>query len=203
MKVLVVTGGIGSGKSEVCRILHEEYGCGTYDADSRTKELYLKHPTLLSDIESSLGESFRDDNGRFCPKSLARVIFSDRTALTALENLLFPVLLEDFEIWSREYQIEPFVVFESATILEKPQLRGFGDIMLVVDAPFDIRLNRACSRNGAAEAEVRARMQNQVLMNRISSGEVPENVDYVIRNTGGLDDLRIQVVEAVGHIFGN
>ena len=55
MKVLVVTGGIGSGKSEVCRLL-AEYGFQMqYDADSRAKGLYVEHPHLLDDIEKALG----------------------------------------------------------------------------------------------------------------------------------------------------
>lgn len=201
MKVLVVTGGIGSGKTEVCRILQEEYRCGVYDADSKVKELYHTHPTLLSDIEAALGIVLRDENGRFTPRRLAEVIFSDTGALNGLENILFPVLMADFDMWKKDYEADRFVVFESATILEKPQLRGFGDRLMIVDAPFDLRLSRACSRNGAAEEEVRARMRNQVLMNRISSGEGYDDADVIIRNIGSIDDLRRQTVDAIGRIF--
>lgn len=201
MEVLVVTGGIGSGKTEVCRILREEYGCGVYDADSKVKELYHTHPTLLSDIEDLLGIVLRDENGRFTPRKLADVIFSDTGALNGLENILFPVLMADFDMWKKHYEADRFVVFESATILEKPQLRGFGDRLMIVDAPFDVRLARACRRNGAAEEEVRARMRNQVLMNRISSGEGYDEADVIIRNTGSIDDLRRQTVDAIGRIF--
>lgn len=201
MEVLVVTGGIGSGKTEVCRILREEYGCGVYDADSKVKELYHTHPTLLSDIEAALGIVLRDDDGRFTPRRLAEVIFSDTGSLNGLENILFPVLISDFDIWKKNYEADRFVVFESATILEKPQLRGLGDRLMIVDAPFDLRLSRACSRNGAAEEEVRARMRNQVLMNRISSGEGYDDADVIIRNTGSIDDLRRQTVDAIGRIF--
>ena len=55
MKVLVITGGIGSGKSEVCRIMHELGITAQYNADTRVKELYHRHPTLLSSIENKLG----------------------------------------------------------------------------------------------------------------------------------------------------
>ena len=51
MKVLIVTGGIGSGKSMVCSMLSKDYGYPVYEADKRVKELYLEHPRLMADIE--------------------------------------------------------------------------------------------------------------------------------------------------------
>ena len=71
MKVLVITGGIGSGKSMACRYLHSQYGWPVYEADTRVKELYASHPTLLSDIEAALGTDLRDADGVFNPKILA------------------------------------------------------------------------------------------------------------------------------------
>ena len=97
MEILVVTGGIGSGKSEVCRILSEEFSCGVYNADSRVKLLYEVHPTLLSDIERLVGESLRDDEGRFVPARLSARIFSDRSLLKQVEGMVFPALMEVFD----------------------------------------------------------------------------------------------------------
>ena len=62
MDILIVTGGIGSGKTEVCRILQELYGCGVYNADERVKMLYDVHPSLLNDIEALTGEPMRRDS---------------------------------------------------------------------------------------------------------------------------------------------
>ena len=98
MEILVVTGGIGSGKSEVCRILEEVYGCGVYNADERVKMLYDVHPSLLNDIETMLGDSMRDDEGRFVPARLSTRIFSDRSLLRRVESLVFPALMEDFKL---------------------------------------------------------------------------------------------------------
>ena len=67
MTVLVVTGGIGSGKSLVCRMLHERWNLPVYDADSRVKALYREKPALLADIETALGCVLRDGNGQFVP----------------------------------------------------------------------------------------------------------------------------------------
>ena len=88
MKILAVTGGIGSGKSEVCRILAENGLTLQYNADSRAKELYVECPGLLDEIEKELGERFTDAEGNFLPSRLAAVIFSD-AAVQSIFAVLF------------------------------------------------------------------------------------------------------------------
>ena len=90
--ILVVTGGIGSGKSEVCRILMDMGIVHQYNADSRAKALYEEHPSLLVDIEETLGCSLKDEDGHFVPAKLAARIFSEPQALEAVESHLFPVM---------------------------------------------------------------------------------------------------------------
>lgn len=203
MDVIVVTGGIGSGKSEVCSILQNQYGCGVYEADSRVKALYVTHPTLLSDIEDVLDEKFRDDQGRFVPQMLSRRIFADRKALEEVEKLIFPALIEDFEHWKQAYADDRFIIFESATILEKPYFKGFGDKTILIDAPYEIRLERACCRDGSSRESVSARMSNQDLMNQISEGKVAPDVDAIIYNYDGVDELRHQIVLTINELYGN
>ena len=186
--ILVVTGGIGSGKSEVCRILRDlGYGC-QYNADMCAKALYREHPTLLADIERSLGCTLKDEAGDFQPSSLASVIFSDRSALEQVEAHLFPAMMEDFNSFVGSCGGE-IVVFESATVLEKPQFEGFGDKIILVDAPFEVRLDRACRRDGTDREKVLARMHNQILMNKLSDGYEDSRIDFRILNDGSLDDL--------------
>ena len=96
MKVLIVTGGIGSGKSQVCRILKEKYGFPVYEADIRAKALYVEIPEMLDDIEAAVGTCIRSDSGAFVPKMLADVIFTDADALRKVEDIVFPKLKEDF-----------------------------------------------------------------------------------------------------------
>ena len=203
MEVLVVTGGIGSGKSEVCKILKDLYGCGIYNADERVKRLYDVHPSLLSDIETLLGESMRDEEGGFVPSRLSSRIFRDKRLLEKVENLVFPALIEDFRCWAEDYYEDRFVVFESATILEKPQFKGFGDKIIVVDSLIDTRLERACMRDSASRDSIYSRMLNQKMMNRISNGEVVPAADAVIYNAGTLSDLRLNVIRTVKKLYDN
>ena len=203
MEILVVTGGIGSGKSEVCRILEEVYGCGVYNADERVKMLYDVHPSLLNDIETMLGDSMRDDEGRFVPARLSAMIFSDRSLLKRVESLVFPALMEDFKLWAEEHVDERFVVFESATLLEKPEFKGFGDKVVLVDSLVETRLERACRRDSASRENIYARMLNQKLMNSISDGEINPDVDAVIHNLGTLSDLKYSTIRVIKELYEN
>ncbi|MBE6233585.1 MAG: dephospho-CoA kinase [Bacteroidales bacterium] len=188
MKVLVVTGGIGSGKSEVCRILHDRYGIQCYDADAAVKELYRSDGTLLDSIEDALGRNLRDDEGNLRPQLLAECIFTSDASMNTVEGLVFPALEEHFRQW-KSFQKGKFVVFESATVLEKPYFDGFGDIVIVVDAPFVLRLSRAARRDSRSENEVLSRMNVQKLMNRISDGFCDPRVDYLLRNDSDMEEL--------------
>lgn len=203
MEILVITGGIGSGKSEVCRILQECYSCGVYNADERVKFLYDIHPTLLNDIETLTGDNLRDGDGRFVPSRLSARIFSDRRLLKEVEKLVFPALMDDFRSWAEGYADDRFVVFESATILEKPELQGFGDKVVLVDALVETRLERACLRDSAPRESIYARMLNQKMMNSISDGEMKAEVDAVIHNLGTLSDLRYSTIRVIKELYGN
>lgn len=179
MKVLVVTGGIGSGKSSVCRLLSEKYGIPVYEADRRAKELYSEIPSMLDRMETVLGICLRDHSGKFVPQRLADVIFNDADSLGKIEDILFPVMKEDFASWADGRDV---VAFESATILEKPQFDGFGDIVLLVDAPLSVRSARVMERDAIDESRVKMRMEAQPLMNSLSEGGGISGVDFVLMN---------------------
>ena len=122
--VILLSGGIGSGKSAVRRIL-EGMGVPCYDADSAVKDFYKvppertatafgaesrperlgsggsQKPFLLPEVESALGQEFRRADGQFANKALAAVIFSDSGKLKTVENIVFPALVADFERWRK------------------------------------------------------------------------------------------------------
>ena len=197
MKILAVTGGIGSGKSEVCRILAENGLTLQYNADSRAKALYVECPGLLESIEVSLGCGLKDEDGNFIPSRLAAVIFSDATALQKGEALLFPEMIRDFHRMMAEAAEDQIVVFESATFLEKKQFDGFADIVLLVDAPFEMRLERACRRDGASKEAIMARMKSQRLMNDLSEGLEDPRITYRVLNVGTRQDLERNVLSVL------
>ena len=202
MKILVITGGIGSGKSEVCRILAQKGLTVQYNADAKVKELYDTVPGLLESIEDRLGCSLRDEAGKFVPRCLAQRIFVDRQALETVESLVFPALMEDFLAFAGNSG-SPFVVFESATILEKPQFDSFGDKVILVDAPVSMRMERACRRDGADREAVNARMANQKKMNALSEGAKDPRIDAVIVNDGSIAILEQKIEIIMSDLFGD
>ena len=102
MRVLAVTGGIGSGKSEVCRILARHGLHLQYNADARAKALYTECPGLLDAIQDALGCVVRSEDGTFIPSALAAVIFADNDAMVKLEELLYPEMIRDFRRFMAE-----------------------------------------------------------------------------------------------------
>jgi dephospho-CoA kinase len=184
MKTVIVTGGIGSGKSAVCALLRER-GIPVYDCDSRVKELYDEDPSLVPALEEALGVPLRDKAGLLDRAALARRIFPDPQARDAVEAVVYPALLKDFMSWRAAHSKTPFVALESAVILSKPLFRGIADAVVVVDAPEEIRLRRAMERDGASQEAVRERMAAQQLL-------IPADA-CVIRNEGTPEDLRKEV----------
>lgn len=188
---LLITGGIGSGKSLVSRYM-EELGVPVYDSDSRTKALY--EGELLSRLETALGARLRTEDGRFDKKALARLIFSDNVNMSKMERVVYPAVIEDFEAWKNEVADDigksggKIVAMESALALAKPAFSGIFDIVLAVRAPEELRVKRACERDGVDEAAVRERIRNQSV--DVSAA------DYIIDNDGTPEELRAKT-EAV------
>jgi dephospho-CoA kinase len=194
MKVLVVSGGIGSGKSVVCSILKERYGIPVYEADLRAKQLYVEVPEMLDDMETKLGVSLRNSSGEFVPSLLAEIIFNDSDALRLVEDMLFPVLMKDFADWAERQDCE-VVAFESATVLEKQQFEGFGDLVLLIAAPVQLRLSRAMERDKASREKIQARISLQSSMNMLSDGHEDSRVDFVLKNDSSFENLELHLKE--------
>ena len=178
MKTVLLTGGIGSGKSAVARILQER-GVPVYDCDSRAKSLY--DDALTSRLEARLGCVLRDETGRFSPRLLAARIFSDLQALAGVEAEVHPALLEDFRQWRSRQGDVPYVVMESAIAWDKPLFDGVYDAIVLVTAPREVRLRRAMRRDGATRDEILRRMDAQ--------RDLARRADAVICNDADLKTL--------------
>lgn len=188
MRVLVVTGGIGSGKSIACEYF-KSLGLPVYDSDSRTKLLYDLVPSLVDRLEVELGTPLKDEStGKLDRKKLASIIFSDPSQLAKLESLVHPEVMRDFNIWAHQHQDAQLLVFESAIVLEKPLFAHFGDYVLELTASEQIRLERACARDNVDKEAVAARIRTQAESTRV------RQPDFTIRNESDLESLKSELL---------
>ena len=199
MKTVILTGGMGSGKSAVCRYLSSR-GVPVYDSDVRTKSLYDRDPSLVLKMEQVLKVSLRDAEGRLDRRRLAGVIFPDPVARSLVESVVHPAVLEDFKRWKRwhrpgewTYGSVPFVVLESAIILSCPVFDGVGDKVVFVDAPEDVRVLRSVERDHSDPAAALRRIRQQ-------SFDL-SRVDAVIRNAGSLEELSAETDRVFLNLF--
>ena len=124
---VLITGGIGSGKSAVSSILESE-GIPVYDSDSRTKALYDSDLRLRENLESLLGVSLMTAEGKFDRKLFASMIFANADLLREVENVVHPAVLEDFEQWRETALTRTGIVcMESAIALERACRRDEAD----------------------------------------------------------------------------
>ena len=153
-----VTGGIGSGKSTVCRLFAAR-GIAVYDTDAAAKRLMAEDAALRRAIEARFGEESYQEGALNRPW-LARQVFGDEAALQALNRLVHPAVIADFERWATEQQ-SAYVVVESA-ILYEAGLDQAVDRVVAVLAPERLRIERAMQRDGATEEQIRSRMAAQL-----------------------------------------
>ncbi len=189
IRTVVITGGIGSGKSVVCRYLASR-GVPVYDADSAAKRLYSEDKALVLSLAREFGTGILNAVGNIDKDALAKIIFSSEVALAKLESIVHPAVLADFIQWRSGHEQdewcgysgpEPFVVIESAIILEKRLFEHCYDSVILVEAPEEIRLLRVQQRDGRGEEEIKARMSMQKF--DINAA------DAIICNDSGIDEL--------------
>lgn len=199
MKTVILTGGMGSGKSAVCAYLSSR-GVPVYDSDSRTKSLYDRVPALVDSLETLFGTPLRDASGKLDRKKLSGIIFSDPEKKRRLESLVYPAVRADFLRWKRwhrpagwSYGPVPFVVLESAVILSCREFDGIGDKVVLVDADEKTRVERAVLRDGSDPAAALRRIRLQTFdLSR---------VDAVLDNSGPLSGLSAETDRVFLNLF--
>lgn len=168
-----ITGGIGSGKSTVCRLFAAR-GVAVYDTDAAAKRLMGEDETLKRAIIDRFGAESYTAEGLNRPY-LAAQIFGNEEAREALNGLVHPAVTADFERWAEE-QTGDYVVLESAILYEAGLDKHLDRVMAVL-APRALRLERAMKRDGATRDKIEQRMDAQM-----SDDELRERADVSLVN---------------------
>lgn len=178
-KVLLCTGGIGSGKSFIIRAFNA-LGVPSYNCDEAAKDMYDRDPALLADVVRLCGDGVLDAEGRLDRAALAGRIFADPALRADIEALVHPAVIRDFRRWAAAQPGNPpLVIIESAILLEKPLAEKVYDSVLAITAPEDVRLARVLRRSGLDTAAVQRRMAAQW-----SDAERVAHADFVLDNDG-------------------
>lgn len=189
---LGITGGIGSGKSYVARLLSDA-GFPVYDTDSHAKRLMREHPSIREKLVALLGEEVYLD-GQLNKPLLAEYLFAGPENAARINAIVHPVVLCDFQEWAMQHSASEVVVMECAILYESGFWKAV-DKVLMVYAPEETRLQRAMQRDGATEAQIRSRMQAQ-----LAEEEKGRRADFVVCNDG-LSPLQPQLQELIDRLL--
>lgn len=180
-----ITGGIGSGKSYVCRLL-EAYGLTVYDCDSAAKRLMRSSAEVVSQLKNLIGDDAYTDSGELNKAVVAQFLLASEANAKAIDNIVHPAVFRDFEESGQEW-IESAILYESGA-------DRLVDHVVVVTAPEEVRIDRVMKRDGITNEKAR-----QWLARQWSQEKVKALADFEIVNDG-IQPLNPQIDDLLSHI---
>jgi dephospho-CoA kinase len=186
MILVGLTGGIGSGKSTVSAMLAAR-GAEVIDADLITREVQLPGSVVVEDIARRFGQDVLDENGALLRAKLAEIVFADAKSLADLNKIVHPAVRAEIA-----RRVDLLASTDRIVVLDIPLLtenrRGAIQAKIVVDVPVEQQVERLVSSRGFTESDARARIANQS-----SREERLRDADFVIDNSGDIEDLDPQI----------
>jgi dephospho-CoA kinase len=161
-----VTGGIGSGKTLVCRIF-EVLGIPIYYADIQAKKIMESDPHIRDGLVGLFGSAVINDN-KINREYLASIIFNNNDALISVNNLVHPAVRRDFTEWALSMSEQDYIIEEAAILFESGIYRLL-DFNIAVSAPEEMRIKRVIMRDNASRESVLSRLKNQMTENERNS----------------------------------
>lgn len=171
-----ITGGIGSGKSLVCRIFRV-LGVPTYDADSRAKNLMTTDGILVDQIKKEFGSLSYDEMGRLNRTFLSGIVFSDQKKREKLNSLVHPRVATDYKKWQESHSGNRYVIKEAALMFESESYKLLNKIVLV-SAPEEIRIARVLAR----DPQRTPKQVKEIILSQMKEGEKLKMADFVLHN---------------------
>jgi len=174
MLTVGITGGIGSGKSTICRIF-EVMEVPVFYADAEARRLQNEDPNVRSSMISLFGNEVYNDDG-LNRKFVAELVFNNKLLLDQLNKIIHPATLIAFEKWKQNYSSNHYVIKEAAILFESKSNIGL-DKIIVVSAPEELRIERIIKRDNISREQIISRMNNQ-----LTEEERIAKADFVIVN---------------------
>jgi dephospho-CoA kinase len=171
-----ITGGIGSGKSLVCKIF-AQLGVPVYDADSHAKELMTTDGILINSIKKEFGDLAFASDGTLDRVYLGNNVFRDENKLTRLNELVHPRVAADYQQWLSKHAGFSYVIKEAALLYEAGSAKGL-DIIVVVSAPEELRMKRVLARDAHRTVE----QLRGIVEKQMPEAEKRKRADHIIVN---------------------
>lgn len=190
-----ITGGIGSGKSYVCRIF-ESLGYRIYYADARAKLLMHEDKILVEQVKTLLGKDAYTETGELNRAHVGSIVFNNPEKLQALNGFVHPAVGRDFFHWYRSISADyskDFVLKEAAILYESGSYKE-ADGVISIYAPKQLRIKRVLEREPTTREAILARMAQQW-----PESEKMKRADYTIINDG--EHLLLPQVREVINLF--
>ncbi len=193
MRLVGLTGGIGSGKSSASSAL-QALGAQLIDADAIVKELQEPGQPVFRAMVDRWGEQIVGDEGRLDRAAVANIVFSDDAELKAIEAIVHPEVRRAMDERINEVSASPDVVVLDIPLLAESRSGGTGpdgrgtSAIIVVDCPVDVAVQRLVEHRGFSEKDARKRVEKQA-----SREERLALADFVIDNSGTPSDLEREV----------
>ena len=187
MLLVGLTGGIGSGKSTVARLL-ERRGAVVIDADPRARDAVAKGPPAFERVVPTFGDAVGAPDGTLDRAALAAIIFSDPERKAALEGIVHPEVSRRFGERVEELRGTGRVVLYVSPLLVELGLAPAFDVVIVVTASPHLRISRVASERGLTPEDVRGRMATQA-----TDEQRMEVAHILVDNDGSLAELEPQV----------
>jgi len=176
-KQVGVTGGIGSGKSMVCKIF-QALGAPVYDSDSRAKILMTTDGILIEQIRKEFGTLSFHADGTLNRTFLSEQVFQDEEKRQVLDQLVHPRVAADYRSWVNT-QSFAYVVKEAALLIETGSYKGL-DATIVVTAPDELRISRVLLRDPHRTEQ----MVKDIINSQMPQDEKASKADHVVVNDG-------------------
>lgn len=183
-----LTGGIGSGKSAVSSRLAAR-GAVVIDSDVIAREVVAKGTDGLAEVAEAFGNDVLTAEGELDRPALGRIVFGDESARRRLEAIIHPRVRARAAEIEAQSPVAAIVVHDIPLLVETGQVDRF-DLVLVVDAPVDVQLERLTAQRGMADEEAKQRIASQA-----SRADRLAAADLVVENSGTLIDLDRRIDE--------
>jgi len=158
MKIVGLTGGIGSGKTTVAKMFME-LGIPVYIADDEAKRLTNSSKVIRRKLIVLLGEEAYTEEGLLNRPYVANLVFNDKMLLEGINQIIHPKVAQHFKRWIKK-QKSPYCIKEAAILFESGSYRTC-DLTILVTAPVETRIKRVMDRDASSRDAIEARMANQ------------------------------------------